>query len=316
MNQNPQTFIGIDVAKDSFDVAVQPQAKRFQAEADAKGIRRLIKKLSKEEQCLIVVEATGGYERHLVAELIAADFQVALVNPRQVRDFARGIGQLAKTDALDAHILAQFARIVQPRPLEKKPQNQDELKQLVTRRRQLLNLKSMETQRLEQTDQKLAQESIHKLLQVTQKQIEQLDEEIKRLIQSDGDWKYKAKLLNSVPGVGAVTIASLLAELPELGSLNRQEAAALVGVAPFNRDSGKFQGRRAVWGGRAGIRSTLYMAALTARTHNPVIRDFSQRLQQSGKIFKVEITACMRKLLVILNTLIKNDTYWNPQIST
>lgn len=309
---SPATFVGIDLSKDRLDVHFLPQGQSFSCPHDRTGIRQLLEQLRTLGPCSIVLEATGGLERRLAAELLDAGHQVARVNPRQVRDFARALGRLAKTDSLDAHLLALFAQHVQPRPLEKTSEKQAQLEELVTRRRQLLGLQTMESNRLDQLTSKLPRQSIRKVLALLEKQISQLDHQIAQLIQADDDWRHKAQLLQSVPGVGPVTSASLLAELPELGKLNRQEIASLVGLAPFNRDSGRFQGQRSIWGGRATVRSVLYMAALTARRSNPSIRAFAQRLEQSGKRFKVVLTACMRKLLLILNALLKTNSSWRP----
>ncbi|MBN1908897.1 MAG: transposase [Pirellulales bacterium] len=308
-------FIGIDVAKRSFDVCCLPEGKEWSLSYDDKGIKGLLSKLPEKRTCLIVIEATGGYQRHLVSELVGAGHYVAVVNPRQVRDFARGLGILAKTDRLDAQVIARFGQDVRPRTLDKWPKNQAELEQLVTRRRQLVGLRTAETNRLETTTAKAVRKSIQQMIHLLDKQIDRIEKDILALLESDDDWKDKRDLLRSVLGVGAVTAATLLAELPELGMLNRQEIAALVGLAPFNRDSGRFRGKRSIWGGRASVRSALYMAAMTARRCNPAIRQFADRLHAQGKPFKVVVTACMRKLLVILNTMVKNNTHWNPDFA-
>jgi transposase len=313
MNNSITAFVGIDVAKDSFEGHVRPSGERFSLSYDRQGLEELLKRLPARGSCLIVVEATGGYQRTLVVHLLDAGHRVSVVNPRQVRDFARALGILAKTDAIDAEVLARFAEQVRPRTAEKARKNQAELAQLVARRRQLVDLRTAENNRLETITVKAVRKSILHVVGVLDKQIARIEKDILRLIESDDDWNHQARLLASVPGVGLITAASLLAELPELGLLNRQEIAALVGLAPFNRDSGRFKGKRAIWGGRSAVRSALYMAALTARRCNPVLRPFNQRLEAEGKPFKVAITASMRKLLVILNTMVKNQTPWNPQ---
>lgn len=310
------SFVGIDVAKATFDVAVRPQGRRWTANYDAAGIRRLVTELQPPVSCLVVLEATGGYERRLIAELMEAGIAVALVNPRQVRDFARGHGHLAKTDRLDADVLALFAEQVQPRLVPKPREHQRELEELVSRRRQVINLRTMEISRLETTVVKAVRRSIEKVRQLLEREVEQLDAAIAGLIASDQDWQHQDQLLQSVPGVGVVTSATLLAELPELGHLNRQAIAALAGLAPYNHDSGKFKGQRSIWGGRADVRSSLYMAALAALRCNPWMRRFSQRLTQAGKPFKVMLTACMRKLLILLNNLIQTNTPWKMEIVT
>jgi transposase len=262
---------------------------------------------------LIVVEATGGYHRRLVADLANAGHQIAVVNPRQARDFAHGLGIVAKTDPIDARSLALFAKHVQPRAVAPVSEKQAELQELVTRRRQLIDLRTAELNRKETVSSKNVRKNVQQLVDQLRKQIEQIEKEILRLIEKDDDWSEKAKLLGTTPGVGQINIVTILGHVPELGQLNRQKISALIGVAPFNRDSGRFQGKRSIWGGRAAVRSVLYMAAITARTHNPVIREFAKRLEAAGKPFKVVITACMRKLLVILNAMIKNRTPWSPK---
>ena len=305
------SFVGIDVSKTKFDATILPEGAHWTEPYDAQGIGRLVEQLRVRGDCLIVLEATGGFERRLAAELLDAGHRVAVVNPRQVRDFARGLGVLAKNDRVDARVLAIYAQHVQPRLLEKPAEKQQELSELVTRRRQLMGLRTAESNRLELCTSKLATKSIRHILDLLRKELTKLDAEIARLIADDEDWRSKSELLQSVPGVGAGTSASLVAELPELGRLNRQQIASLVGVAPFARDSGKFHGQRSIWGGRASVRRSLYMAALTARRFNPVIRAFADRLAAAGKRNKVVLTACMRKLLVILNTMVRNNTAWN-----
>jgi transposase len=262
---------------------------------------------------LIIVEATGGYQQRLVADLVAAGHRVAVVNPRQVRDFAKGLGILAKTDRIDARVIARFGQHVRPRTIAENHEKQEELQQLVTRRRQLIDLRTAETNRQEIPAAKVVQKSLQQVITLLNKQIKALDKQIAELLKSDDHWKHKGNILTSVPGVGDTTASSLLAELPELGRLNRKEISALAGLAPYNRDSGRFHGKRSIHGGRATVRSALYMAALTAKRCNPVIAPFAQRLTDQGKPFKVMMTACMRKLLVILNTLVKNNSMWNPQ---
>jgi len=313
-NHNFASFVGIDVSKQHWDAHQLPsgQARRFSA--DDNGLEQLRQWLLPYGKSLIVIEASGGYEQRLAADLIDAGYDVSLNNPRQVRDFARGFGQLAKTDRLDARILALFAQHVQPRLSEKMPEKQADLEALVIRRRQLVLMKSTEQARLHQARKGPARKSIGHMLDQLREQIRQIDQDIAQLIEDQDDWRQRAARLNSVPGIGQVTSRTLVAELPELGQLNRQEIAALVGVAPLNRDSGQFRGRRTIWGGRASVRAVLYMATLTARKHNPVIRQFAQRLEKAGKPFKVIAIACMRKLLVILNTMFRENTEWKPKI--
>lgn len=317
MDAKTEIVVGVDIAKDSFDAYFSDTEKWLTTTNDQTGFRRLLGELPAAGSCLVVVEATGGYQREMVAELIAAGHPVAVVNPRQVRDFARGLGILAKTDRIDARVIARFGQQAHPRPTKKLSKNQEELQQLAVRRRQLIDLRTAEKNRLPLARSKSVIQSIRDTIKQLQETILQIEKEINGLVESDDRLQSQATLMQSVPGIGAVTAASLLAELPELGQLNRQEIAALAGLAPFNRDSGKFQGRRSIWGGRAAVRKALYMAALTARRCNPVIQAFALRLEAAGKPFKVVITACMRKLLVILNTIVKNNTNWklNSQIS-
>lgn len=314
MDSTSHALVGIDVAKDSLDVCLLPTERAFTVTNDPQGFRQLIVELPVAGSCLVVLEATGGYQRRVVAALLAAGHRVAVVNPRQVRDFARGLGILAKTDRLDARVIARFGQHTAPRPIEIGSEKQVELQELVTRRRQLVELRTAEKNRLETATSKTVRKNIRHLVEQLDKQIRQLEESIGAWVESDPELASKAALLQSVPGVGAVTVTSLLVGLPELGRLGRGQIAALVGVAPFNRDSGKFRGRRAIWGGRAAVRSVLYMAALTARRCNPLIRAFAQRLEAAGKPFKVVLTACMRKLLVALNTMLKHKLPWNTKL--
>ena len=239
---------------------------------------------------------------------------VVVANPRQVRDFAKALGILAKTDRIDAAVIARFGQQVTPRPLAEVHEKQGELDQLVTRRRQLVALRTAEKNRFTMAHSKPVKRSLQLIIDTLNKEIKRIEKEILALVESDDQWRGKADILNSVPGVGNVTAATLIAEFPELGQINRQQAAALAGLAPFNRDSGKFQGKRTISGGRRTVRTALYMAALSAKTHNPLIRKFADRLKAEGKLPKVILTACMRKLLVILNTMLKTNTLWNPRI--
>jgi transposase len=306
-------FVGIDVAKQRWDVHILPAGQALSVTADEEGLERILAALEPQGRALIVLEASGGYEQRLAANLLDTGHAVSLVNPRQVRDFARSLGWLAKTDRIDAQVLALFAQKIQPRPCEKQPENQAELEALVARRRQLVQMKAAEQTRLHQARVAAARKSISHMLDQLRGQIDEVDAEIARLIEDDEDWKERAAQLTSVPGIGPQTCRTLVAELPELGRLNRQQIAALVGLAPFNRDSGQFRGTRSIWGGRASVRCALYMATLAARRYNPVIRQFANRLKQAGKKPKVIITACMRKLLVILNTMLQTNTDWNPR---
>jgi transposase len=311
MDGSLSSFVGIDVSKRTLDANVCPEGRKVSVSYDQSGLLQLRSQLPAPGTCLIVIEATGGYQRRVVADLLDAGHLVAVVNPRQVRDFARAWGILAKTDRIDASVLALFGQHVRPRTVAKTAEKQAELQELVTRRRQLVILRTAETNRLETCSSRDVRKSIQQMIDRLNKDIQKIEKSILSYLESDDDWRGKAEILGSTPGVGPTTAASLLAELPELGQLNRQQISALAGLAPYNHDSGRFQGKRSIWGGRASVRSVLYMAALSAKRCNPVIRAFADRLEQTGKPFKVVITACMRKLLVILNTLLKTNSHWN-----
>ena len=315
MSQGYDKFIGIDVCKDNFDVCCATSGPKGRFENTADGVSRLLPLLPPAGVCLIVVEATGGYERQLVADLKTANHQVSVVNPRQVRDFARAFNILAKTDRIDAAVLARFAEKVQPIPREKAGRI-DELRELVARRRQLIEHRTAEKNRCLQGASPLVRKSLLRSIEVINKDIKVIDKALLSLVQSDDDWRNKFDKIKEVTGLGPQTATTLVAEMPELGQVNRQQAAALVGVAPFNRDSGQFKGRRMVWGGRQSVRNVLYMAALSAMKHNPVIREFAARLYAKGKPSKVVITACIRKLVVILNAMLKANQSWQPRLAT
>jgi transposase len=308
-------FVGIDVAKNKFDVCILPCKDVFELPYDDHGIGELLKRLRPLAACLVVLEGTGGLEQRLVAALQDAGFAVAVANPRQVRDYARGIGYLAKNDRLDAQVLARFAQEVLPHAREKKPEKLRELEQLVARRRQLLDIRTAETLRAERMTSAKARKSIDKVLKCLAKELKDIEAAMADIIQSDDTYRHKSEIVQSTPGVGEVTSTTLVAELPELGLLNRQQISALVGVAPYDDDSGKRLGHRSVSGGRASVRTVLYMAALTARRCNPIIKRFAERLEKAGKPFHVAITACMRKLLTILNVMVKRNTLWDPRIA-
>jgi transposase len=315
MDAAVKSFVGIDVAKNSLDVCILPEGRRLTATNDRAGMARLLEALPPPGECLVVVEATGGYQRAVVAELLAAGHQAAVANPRQVRDFARGLGLLAKTDRLDSEVIARFGQQAQPRLAQQPSAEHERLEELVARRRQLVELRAAETCRLGTASTKFVLKNVRTVIEQLGKLIRKIEKELSDLVQSDERLQCRSRALQTAPGVGAVTAMTLVAELPELGQLGRGQISALVGVAPFNRDSGKFHGRRAIWGGRASVRSALYMATLTARRCNPTIRAFGQRLEAAGKPFKVVMVACMRKLLVILNTILKNNSTWNPNLN-
>jgi len=305
-------FVGIDVAKESFDVASEPAGLKLSLPNDPTGRQKLLDTLQGHSVALIVLEATGGYERTLVADLLHAGHRVVIANPRQVRDFAKGIGILAKTDEIDAGVLAIFAKTVQPQPRPKPSGNVSLLKELVTRRQQLSRLLTAESNRLGMAQYSQVRKSLQKVIRTLERQILDLDRLIRDNIESDENLRRKDEIVQSVKGVGPGTSAMLLSHLPELGTLNRQQIAALVGVAPWDFKSGKWAGRSRIWGGRMEVRNMLYMAAMTAARYNHTIRRFYDRLISQGKLFKVAITACMRKLLVILNTLVRNNCLWSP----
>jgi transposase len=310
LDDSVQCSVGIDVSKDRLDVHVLPQGLSLQVPNSPEGHCKLLARLPEPGTCRIVLEATGDLQRRVVAALVDAGHYVSVVNPRQVRDYAKALGILAKTDSIDAKVIARFGRDVKPRNVTKVPEKQAELDQLVTRRRQLVQARVAESNRLRDDMPKLVRQSVQRQLNSIAKDVARLDRAILDLVRSDDDWKQRFDLLKGVPGVGDATAASLVAELPELGRLNRQEISALVGVAPYADDSGGRQGRRSTRGGRRLLRSTLYMAALSAVRFNPAIKRFSERLRKQGKKGKVVIIACMRKLLVILNTMVKQNSPW------
>lgn len=280
---------------------------------DDAGIMQLVECLKQQPVQLVLLEATGRYERRVASELLEAGFNVAVVNPRQVRDFARALGKLAKTDRIDAMVLAQFAQLGHARVCEKQPENRTLLEDLITRRRQVTAMLAMEKTRQQVPQARHTQAMIAKVIRLLEQQREDLDRDIAALIESDDDWRNKRDLLTSVPGVGTTTASQLVGELPELGKLNRQQIAALVGVAPMNRDSGLMRGKRSIFGGRTTVRCTLYMAAFSAMRFNDVIRRFADRLRAAGKPFKVVAVAAMRKLLTILNAMLKENQSWNAE---
>lgn len=303
-------FVGIDVSKTRLDIAIRPTGQSESVANEKAGVKALVKRLGTLQPAWIVLEATGGLERPLMHALVGAELPVAVVNPRQVRDFAKATGQLAKTDSIDAGVLARFAEAVRPalRPLPDAVTL--ELRALTARRRQIIEMIGAEKNRLAMAS-KAVRKRIEAHIHWLEQELDRADQDLDRSIQQSPIWKQNEDLLRSVPSVGPVISRTLLAELPELGALNRKQISALVGLAPFNRDSGSLKGRRSIWGGRASVRSALYMAALVATKHNPVIRQFYNRLRGAGKKPKVALVACMRKLLTILNAMIKHKTRWS-----
>jgi transposase len=308
-------YVGIDVAKETFHIASSPELLKTCLPNTLDGHRQLCRMLKEHAIALVVLEATGGYEKPIAAEMLDAGLPVVVVNPRQVRDFANGLGQWAKTDPIDAHVLAKFAQVVRPAPKTHSTPQTAELAELVRRRRQLNDLQTQESNRLLMIHHPKVKKSIRKMLKTLDFQINEIDQLIREHIDADDNFKNKDRILQSTPGVGPQTSAMLIANLPELGKLNRQEIAALAGLAPYDCSSGKYDGHAHIWGGRKDVRSVLYMAAFTACRFNPAIRTLAERLRQNGKAYKVVITACMRKLLIILNTMIRNQTLWTPKIS-
>lgn len=302
-------YIGIDVSKDRLDLAWRPTGERWTAPNTERGIRAICRRLRTPAPTLIVLEATGGLELPLIGALAAAGLPVVVVNPRQIRDFAKATGRLAKTDALDAAVLAQFAEAVRP-PVRPLPDVATQaLSALLLRRRQLIGMLTAEKNRLGSAPAPVRQAIVAHIWWLDSR-LAELDEALATTIRESPLWREKDDLLQSTPGVGPVLARTLLASLPELGTLTRQQIAALVGVAPLNRDSGRFRGSRRVWGGRAHVRAALYMGTLVATRFNPVIRTFYQRLCAAGKAKKVALTACMRKLLTMLNAMLKHQTPW------
>lgn len=309
MSKTNITYIGLDVSKAKIDTFSEV-LKHGKVSNDPSGFRRLVKSLSKfKSSAHAIVEPTGGYERRLVAALREADIPVSLVNPRQARDFARAQGRLAKTDRLDAKVLADFGTAMRPEPTPPTPPNLEELAALVRRREQLGGMLQTEKNRLEHATDKFVMKSHRRFIKELEKQIETIDQAIDELIESDNDLGGKTRRLQEVKGVGKLTAVKLLAEMPELGTLNRKEAGAIAGLAPINRDSGTFRGKRFIGGGRPAVRKALYMAALVASRYNETMKSFYNRLIEQGKPKKVAITAVMRKLIVLLNAAIKNPQY-------
>lgn len=312
MTTTAEAFIGIDVARDSLELASRPAGEHWQVANDPAGIAALLPRLRALQPTLIVLEATGGLELAVLAAIGSAGLPVVAVNPRQVRDFAKAIGKLAKTDAIDARVLAHFADAVRPavRPLPDAATRA--LGALVTRRRQLVEMLTAEQNRHNAASTAIRAD-IQAHITWLRKRLKGVDEELSQAVRSSPLWREQEDLLRSVKGVGPVVSVTLLADLPELGTISRKQIAALVGLAPINRDSGTMRGKRTIWGGRATVRAVLYMAALVGSRSNPVLHALYTRLLAAGKTKKVALTACMRKLLTILNALLKHRTRWAPQ---
>lgn len=308
-----ERFAGVDIAKHSLDLHIEGQPVLHLAYDDA-GMQEACTRFRAAAPTLIVMEATGGLETRLATELSALGLPVAVVNPRQVRDFAKASGRLAKTDRVDAQVLSAFARAIRPQARPLKDDEVRELDALVTRRRQLIGIRVQETLRLG-TASRLQAKSLKEHIAWLDRRIARLDIDLTAKLRQSPAWRAKEDLLESIPGVGQVTCTTLLAKCPELGQLDRREIASLVGLAPLAHDSGRHRGKRFVWGGRAEVRAVLYMAAISAMRSNPLIQAFAERLKQAGKPAKVVIVACMRKLLTIMNAMIKHNAPWNPNLA-
>ena len=307
-----KVYAGVDVSKGHLEVFVAPTGERFSVPNDDSGVDELLARLDEPSPALVVLEATGGFERPVAAALVASGLAVAVVNPRQARDFARATGRLAKTDRIDAESLAHFAKAVCPAPRAILDEEARALGEILARRRQLVGMLTAEKNRLLTATTKRLKKRIEAHVRWLEKELTRADRDLQEAIEESPVWRENEELLRSVPGVGPVLARTLLAELPELGELKNKQLAALVGVAPLNRDSGILRGRRAIWGGRSGVRAALYMGALVATRCNPAVKVFYERLLAAGKPKKVALVACMRKLLVILNAMLRNRTPWRP----
>ena len=310
-----ESFVGIDVSKNTLDLWLEPGKESMNVTYDESGTAEVCARLKAVSPTLIVMEATGGLEARLAIALVACGLQVAVINPRQARDFAKASGELAKTDRIDAAVLCAFARAIRPKVRPLKDADTRDLDDLVTRRRQLVEMRVQETLRLGSAATKTLQKSLKTHITWLDKRIDSLDVDLKRRLQTSDAWKTKDNLLRGIPGVGAVTSLTMLAKCPELGKLNRREIAKLSGVAPLSNDSGKHRGKRLIWGGRADVRVVLYMAAIAAMRCNPAIVSFADRLKKAGKPTKVVIVACMRKLLTIMNSMLKTNDPWAVKTS-
>ena len=307
-----QVFVGIDVSKSTLEVRIEPLGESFQVANDDEGVKALYSRLNKLDLTLIVMEATGGLETRAASELAARGLPLAVVNPRQVRDFAKATGQLAKTDRIDTQVLCGFARAIRPAVRPIKDELTQQLDDLVTRRRQLVDMRVQETARLHSAS-KVQAKSLKAHIAWLDKRIKQIEGDLGSCLRNSDAWRVKDDLLQSIPGVGHITSHSVLSRCPEIGKLTRRQIAKLVGIAPLNNDSGKHRGERHIWGGRADVRSVLYMATVSAKRCNPLIRAFAEKLERAGKPYKVRMVACMRKLLTIMNAMIKNNMPWDPR---
>ena len=307
-------WVGIDVCQKSLDVYIRPSQKLFQVTNNEIGIRKLVQTLKNIQPELIVLEATGGMEIDAAIQLTQAELAVAVINPRQARDFAKATGQLAKTDMIDAKVLAHFADAIRPEVRQISDESSRQLEDLVARRRQISDMITAEKNRRRGKTNSV-KASIDEHIEWLEEQLKEIESQISSAIAVNPDWQQKMDLLTSVPGIGKVVAVTLISSLPELGTISHKSISYLVGVAPLNRDSGKFRGKRKIWGGRAKVRCVLYMATLVAVRFNPIIKAFYERLISKGKLKKVALTACMHKLLIILNAMMKQNLFWQPQVT-
>lgn len=314
MTTQSEAYVGIDVGKTWLDVCLWGSDEVWRVPNDGEGVAKLLDRVVGMGPQLIAVEATGGYEQLAVEAMLLRNLPVAVVNPTRVRALAKATGKLAKTDVIDAHLIAEYAGKIQPEALAPKAANEILLNALVTRREQLVEMRTAEQNRLG-TAHNSMQADIRAHIEWMTARIQELEVEINQLLDSLPEMRSQAKRLDSIPGVGLITAVTVMAEMPELGQLDRQKIAALAGLAPFNRDSGQQRGKRRIFGGRKGVRRVLYMACLSAVKYNPVIRSLYQRLMEKGKVFKVAITACMRKMLTIMNAMIRDQVDWRSPVS-
>lgn len=306
-------YVGVDVAKDSMEVTVHEGKEHWAYANDENGLTKFLAKMKRLSPALIVLEATGGYEITIAGELQSRGFPVAVVNPRHIRDFAKSLGILAKTDYLDAKVIARYAATVQPSPRVLPDEESQRLGAIIMSRRQIVGMLTAEKNRLQQAAPAV-RERIKQHIDWLKEELDDINKELKHLVEDNPEWKEKSEIMQSIPGVGPNLAITLLSDFPELGNLNRKQIAALGGVAPFNRDSGTLRGKRAVWGGREVVRSATYMSTFVAIRFNPLLKSFFERLIVAGKPYKVAMVACMRKLLCILNAMLKNRTSWNYQV--
>lgn len=309
MVQDEKSYIGIDISKAFLDVHILPYNKIMQFKNNPKGIQKLIAKLTTFSQPSVVMEATGGYEKPVAQALKKADFSTSVVNPRQIRDFAKALGKLAKTDKIDAQVIALHAMKMQPKPNVSCDEDQQKLAENVARRRQLIDMITMEKNRLDKVSGSI-KKSIKRVLKALERELQKSNDAQEKALQDNPQFVQKNELLQSIKGVGSIVAAGIIADLPELGKVSSREITALAGLAPYNRDSGTLRGKRTIWGGRAPVRCALYMAALVAIRHNVQLKAFYERLCNAGKQKKVAIVACMRKLLIVMNSMIKNNQPW------